>query len=543
MAANPVSHKSCTVEMADLASTFDLAVIDECQLMGDPSRGWAWTNAFLGVKAKEIHICGSENVVSIVEALVRLTGDEIAERNVYQRLSPLDISRRAVENYGNIMPGDCVVAFRRSALYTIKREIERRNPELKCCVVYGGLPPETRRSQASLFSDPLSGFDVLVASDAIGMGLNLAIRRLIFSDVRKFDGRSRRKLSPAEIKQIAGRAGRFNVVAGNSAGEVTAMSADNLPTIRIALNSALPKIHKAGLFPSQEQLELIAVLTDFGVTRAVLEAFWLDKVEREWGGGESVGEVKLSATAIIRHFGSAAAFAREIELFLLSGSNSGGGGGGDGDVATQRATRSKRTGLASLLTSFRDNANIDESKENAFFLCNLDERVALAALLDDIRPPLSFRDKYVVSMAPVGRDEEELIASFVRLASDLASGSAVRLHSDGNGDGYGNERGAPTRSWRVPQTPEQVMRLEVQHKKFELYLWLCHRFPAVFPDAEEARKLASTCSDLISQALLSLGGDAARGSSKTRRRSAIQNDAKTKREKEKKHKAVGRNKR
>jgi hypothetical protein len=72
---------------------------------------------------------------------------------------------------------------------------------------------------------------------------------------------------------------------------------------------------------------------------------------------------------------------------------------------------------------------------------------------------------------------------------------------------------------------------------------LGHRFPTAFPDAEEARKLASTCSYLISQALLSLGGDAARGSSKTRRRSAIQNDAKTKREKEKKHKAVGRNKR
>jgi ATP-dependent RNA helicase SUPV3L1/SUV3 len=75
--------------------------------------------------------------------------------------------------------------------------------------VYGSLPPETRSTQAALFNDRNSGYDVLVASDAIGMGLNLNIKRIIFSTLEKFDGTTRRHLTEAETKQIAGRAGRF----------------------------------------------------------------------------------------------------------------------------------------------------------------------------------------------------------------------------------------------------------------------------------------------------------------------------------------------
>lgn len=75
--------------------------------------------------------------------------------------------------------------------------------------MYGNLPPETRVGQAALFNDPKSPYDVLVASDAIGMGLNLNIARVIFSTLWKFDGVERRLLTNSEIKQIAGRAGRY----------------------------------------------------------------------------------------------------------------------------------------------------------------------------------------------------------------------------------------------------------------------------------------------------------------------------------------------
>ncbi|KAK7819802.1 dexh-box atp-dependent rna helicase dexh16 [Quercus suber] len=83
------------------------------------------------------------------------------------------------------------------------REIENGGKHL-CSVVYGSLPPETRTRQATMFNDASSDFDVLVASDAIGMGLNLNISRIIFSTMKKFDGIEMRDLMVPEIKQIAG---------------------------------------------------------------------------------------------------------------------------------------------------------------------------------------------------------------------------------------------------------------------------------------------------------------------------------------------------
>lgn len=120
--------------------------------------------------------------------------------------------------YESLQVGDCIVAFSRNDIHSIKREIERRT-QYRCCVVYGNLPPETRVSQATLFNDPQSEYDVLVASDAIGMGLNLNISRVVFSTLWKFDGIERRPLTDSEIKQIAGRAGRFRSLFPT--GEVT----------------------------------------------------------------------------------------------------------------------------------------------------------------------------------------------------------------------------------------------------------------------------------------------------------------------------------
>ena len=89
----------------------------------------------------------------------------------------------------------------------LRAAIEQATP-YKCCVVYGSLPSETRAQQARLFNAEGTGFDVLVATDAIGMGLNLNIRRVIFHSTTKSDGYRRRRIEKTMLKQIAGRAGR-----------------------------------------------------------------------------------------------------------------------------------------------------------------------------------------------------------------------------------------------------------------------------------------------------------------------------------------------
>jgi ATP-dependent RNA helicase SUPV3L1/SUV3 len=96
---------------------------------------------------------------------------EALEVREYQRLSPLSTQKRPVVSFAEIQPGDCVVAFSRKSLFHFKKQIEAAtNFRSRVCIVYGGLPPETRKEQARLFNDQANDYDVLVASDAIGMG-------------------------------------------------------------------------------------------------------------------------------------------------------------------------------------------------------------------------------------------------------------------------------------------------------------------------------------------------------------------------------------
>lgn len=163
---------ACTIEMFNHRARYDVAVVDEIQMISDPDRGGAWAAAVLGMNAREIHLCGEEGAVPLVQTMLRATGDEIIVHR-YERLTPLQPAKTALNGrLKDIRKGDCVVAFARTSIFKLKEKIERETG-LRCAVVYGRLPPEVRAEQAELFNDPDSGYDVLVGSDAIGMGLNL----------------------------------------------------------------------------------------------------------------------------------------------------------------------------------------------------------------------------------------------------------------------------------------------------------------------------------------------------------------------------------
>jgi ATP-dependent RNA helicase SUPV3L1/SUV3 len=163
---------SCTVEMVPYGPAFDVAVIDEIQMIADPERGGGWTNAVLGLNAKEIHLCGEEAAVPIIRELLKDTGDDFEVKR-YERLTPLTVADKSLNgDFKNIRKGDCLIAFSRTGIYALKRRVEQASG-LRCAVAYGLLPPELRSEQAALFNDPNSGYDVMIGSDAIGMGLNL----------------------------------------------------------------------------------------------------------------------------------------------------------------------------------------------------------------------------------------------------------------------------------------------------------------------------------------------------------------------------------
>lgn len=236
---------SGTIEMIPLHKKMDLCVIDEIQMIADPLRGSVWTNAVLGVLAHEIHLCGEESAVPFIQKMVEITGDEL-EIKKFNRLGKLTVEKLNT-SLQQLKKGDCLVVFSKKKILKFKCDIER-NTRLKVGVIYGALPPEIRSQEASKFNN--GEYDVLVASDAIGMGLNLKINRIVFSGVNKFNGSTVEKLSVLQVKQIAGRAGRFSAQHGLKEGFVTALHRSSLVYIDQCLKTPVSEISKACIWPT-----------------------------------------------------------------------------------------------------------------------------------------------------------------------------------------------------------------------------------------------------------------------------------------------------
>lgn len=196
-------HISSTIEKADLKTFFDLVVIDEGQMSSDPSRGNAWTRAILGIVSTDIHICCSLNAVPIIKKLIEDCEDEL-EIIVHERKTPLIVEKNNFTFPKDIQSGDAFIVFSRKMVLQVASTLGDLG--IKSSLIYGNLPPDARRRQVQLFIDGET--DIVISTDAIGMGLNLPIRRVVFLNSEKFDGNETRLLTDQEVKQIAGRAGR-----------------------------------------------------------------------------------------------------------------------------------------------------------------------------------------------------------------------------------------------------------------------------------------------------------------------------------------------
>ncbi|KAF3483049.1 ATP-dependent RNA helicase suv3 [Arthroderma uncinatum] len=253
---------SNTVEMVPIGQEVEVGVIDEIQMIADPNRGWAWTRAVLGCQAKELHLCGEERAVPLIRQLVSLMGDTLEIHN-YKRLNPLKTMTSSLKgDIKRLEKGDCVVSFSRVGIHALKQEIEKATGR-RAAIVYGSLPAEIRAQQADLFNDPDNDYDFLVASDAIGMGLNLSCKRIIFDSVMKRLPTGIRQLSVSEVKQIGGRAGRYRSAAQSSnsfsnkngkdnnenVGLVTCLEEGDLRYIREAMMTEAQPLDAAGILP------------------------------------------------------------------------------------------------------------------------------------------------------------------------------------------------------------------------------------------------------------------------------------------------------
>lgn len=233
---------SSTIEMLDMDQIYDISVIDEAQMIVDSDRGHSWTRAILGMKAKEIHVCMSPAATKVVTHLITLCGD-IYEIQEYERKTPLICEKKAFEFPKDVRVGDALIVFSKKSALDVAGRLEAQG--INASVIYGSLPPEIRRKQMHLFNQ--HKHKVVVSTDAIGMGLNLPVRRIVFIETEKFDGITKRKLRLPEINQIAGRAGRFGIY---DTGYITAMGKENLDYISSLVGKKEEEIEKVSLgFP------------------------------------------------------------------------------------------------------------------------------------------------------------------------------------------------------------------------------------------------------------------------------------------------------
>lgn len=234
-------HISCTVEMFSEKDEYDCIVIDEAQMIADRERGFSWYQAITGAIAKEVHIIGSKNTKSMFLQL--LEGDVTIYE--YNRDTPLKVERQKF-TINQARKGDALICFSRRKVLETAGFLERSGK--KVSMIYGSMPPETRKTQIDRFIN--GNTSVIVATDAIGMGLNLPIRRIVFLENEKFDGVKRRRLTSQEVKQIAGRAGRKGLY---NVGKV-AFSSD-IAMMKRLLEKEDPPLHTFTISPTNAMLE------------------------------------------------------------------------------------------------------------------------------------------------------------------------------------------------------------------------------------------------------------------------------------------------
>ncbi len=189
----------CTVESMPIEINVDCVVVDEVQLAADYERGHVFTDKILNLRGThETIFLGSLIIKSILVKL--FPSIKIENRD---RLSSLSYSQ--MQNISKLKPRTAIIAFNVNKLYEIAENI--RTYKGGAAIVLGSLSPRTRNAQVEIYEN--KKVDYLVATDAIGMGLNLNINHVCFTSLEKFDGRYNRNLNPNEIGQIAGRAGRY----------------------------------------------------------------------------------------------------------------------------------------------------------------------------------------------------------------------------------------------------------------------------------------------------------------------------------------------
>ncbi len=263
-----------TIESLNYDQDVEAVLIDEVQMLVDEQRGEHWVSALIGAPAPTIYLAGSPEALAYVEQICTYVGGSL-EVHTMERLSPLHVDARKRSLPEALAPKGrkAFIVFSRQAIFDLKDAVEEQGQH--AAVIYGSLGPAVRRTEAERFRS--GECPVLIATDAIGMGLNLPIDRLYFVATEKWDGTRVRPLTPSELRQIAGRAGRYGKAKTGLVGAVFQADLDHvrraietpppvLPVKRLRLGLSLPLAQELAQLRNTQSLarvmQFFAVMQD-----------------------------------------------------------------------------------------------------------------------------------------------------------------------------------------------------------------------------------------------------------------------------------------
>jgi len=212
----------CTVESMPKDKSVDFIAVDEIQMSADRERGHIFTQRMLEARGTKMTMfLGSQVMGSIINDLIE--GVEFEKKERYSKLS-----YSGIKKISRLDRRVAIIAFSIEEVYAIAELVRRQKGG--AAVIMGSLSPKTRNSQVGLYQS--GDVDYLIATDAIGMGLNMDINEIYFSNLKKFDGKKTRRLNLIEMSQIAGRAGRYKNDGGfGTTGDCEALNSDEIEKI------------------------------------------------------------------------------------------------------------------------------------------------------------------------------------------------------------------------------------------------------------------------------------------------------------------------
>ena len=219
---NSANYFICTVESMPKDKLVDFVAIDEIQMCADRERGHIFTERMLESRGTKLTmLLGSQVMAKIIEELIDNVDFEKKDR--YSKLS-----YSGIKKISRLDRKVAIIAFSIEEVYAIAELVRRQKGG--AAVIMGSLSPKTRNSQVGLYQS--GDVDYLIATDAIGMGLNMDINEIYFSNLKKFDGKKTRRLNLIEMSQIAGRAGRFKNDGGfGTTGDCETLNSDEIEKI------------------------------------------------------------------------------------------------------------------------------------------------------------------------------------------------------------------------------------------------------------------------------------------------------------------------